>query len=253
MKKERRVDPIRSAAMKNVWKRKGFRKRMMVARKEMYSSLEWRDRCGVSNKGRAPWNKGETKETHPSILHMSKVREEEWRTNTELTDKRVSAIREVCATPEWKKKSGESHLGKPSWSAGKTKETHPSLAELSRRFRGRIPRWNGYVCYYEGQNGRVRMRSSWEVKFAEWCDGKGFEWEYEPAFFIVGKGDWDGETYTPDFYLPVIDCWIDIKGFYSNKNRRKIQAFINKFSDLHFWLLRKKHLRVLGVDLRKAA
>jgi hypothetical protein len=58
-------------------------------------------------------------------------------------------------------------------------------------------------CAYKG----IHMRSSWEVKLARKLDDLGFKWQYEPTTFKIGEG----LRYTPDFYLPEVQLYLEVK------------------------------------------
>jgi hypothetical protein len=52
-----------------------------------------------------------------------------------------------------------------------------------------------------------RFRSRLEARWAVWFDHLGLEWQYEPERFPVGDC-----TYLPDFWLPDLGCWAEVKG-----------------------------------------
>lgn len=56
---------------------------------------------------------------------------------------------------------------------------------------------------YNGYRFRSRLEARWAVFF----DTLGIKYEYEMEGY-----DLDGEWYLPDFWLPELDCWIEIKG-----------------------------------------
>jgi hypothetical protein len=56
---------------------------------------------------------------------------------------------------------------------------------------------------YAGCHFRSRLEARWAVFF----NHLGVEWRYEPEGF-----DLDGQWYLPDFYLPSIDTWYEVKG-----------------------------------------
>lgn len=56
---------------------------------------------------------------------------------------------------------------------------------------------------YKGYRFRSRLEARWAVFF----DALGLQWEYEPEGFETSAG-W----YLPDFWVPALDCWIEIKG-----------------------------------------
>ena len=56
-------------------------------------------------------------------------------------------------------------------------------------------------------NGR-RFRSRLEARWAVFYDALGIPYAYEPEGFDLDEAGW----YLPDFYLPTLDVWIEIKG-----------------------------------------
>lgn len=129
-----------------------------------------------------------------------------------------------------------------AWNKGLTKETDKRLMAVSRKLQGRVPDYDKMRAWYRGINGAIRMRSKWEVAYAQYLDRKGLQWKYEPKFFYIGKGDWNGETYVPDFYLLKSRYYVEVKGRLSPVNERKIAAFRQKFPCLKFRLLQAKEL-----------
>ena len=71
---------------------------------------------------------------------------------------------------------------------------------------------------YKGIQFRSRLEARWAVFF----DTLGIEWEYEPERYEIGmlwtdpnteELDYsDMETYLPDFWLPELKYWIEVKG-----------------------------------------
>ena len=57
--------------------------------------------------------------------------------------------------------------------------------------------------YYKGKWFRSRLEAKWAV----FMDELGVIWEYEPEGF---KNE-DGECYLPDFFLPILNCFLEIK------------------------------------------
>lgn len=75
-------------------------------------------------------------------------------------------------------------------------------------------------CPYAGPLGTINMRSKSETLFALHLDSLGVVWSYEPQRFDLG---WS--TYTPDFYLPDLDLWIEVKGQWTETSLRKFSEF----------------------------
>ena len=57
--------------------------------------------------------------------------------------------------------------------------------------------------YYNGYKFRSRLEARWAVFF----DAGGIRWEYEPE----GYKSEDGTLYLPDFYLPELDVYVEVK------------------------------------------
>jgi hypothetical protein len=72
---------------------------------------------------------------------------------------------------------------------------------------------------YAGQS----FDGSWEVELARWFDSEKIEWirnqESFPYFFEKDR------KYIPDFYLPQIDCYVEVKGWKTAKDDAKWSHF----------------------------
>ncbi len=75
------------------------------------------------------------------------------------------------------------------------------------------------IFYYN----TIKMRSSWEVSFAEYLDKNNVIWEYEPETFKLCNG----KRYIPDFFIPFLDIYIEIKPeyFLTKEVLEKLQLF----------------------------
>ena len=76
----------------------------------------------------------------------------------------------------------------------------------------------------------LRFAHATEAQLAELLDAFGVRWEYEPATFVITHGA-DGlptEAFTPDFYLPDFDLFLEIttlRPALAGAKRRKIRRF----------------------------
>lgn len=88
------------------------------------------------------------------------------------------------------------------------------------------------------------MRSSWEANYARYLNYKGIVWSYEQKTFIFNKYTKGSINYTPDFYLPESDEFIEVKGYFNSKDRTKIKRFRDnypeEFSKLKFLIQKKQ-------------
>jgi hypothetical protein len=69
------------------------------------------------------------------------------------------------------------------------------------------------------------MRSGWEANCARLFDYLKIEWVYEPRVFVFEKIKSGTLSYLPDFYLPGLDLWIEVKGQMIPTARTAIKRF----------------------------
>lgn len=89
----------------------------------------------------------------------------------------------------------------------------------------------------------IQMRSTWEVAYAKYLDRKEIKWQYESETFELSKGS----TYTPDFYLPETDTYVEIKGRWYKDAKKKFKLFQKKYYSINIILLTRKELRKLKI------
>jgi hypothetical protein len=63
------------------------------------------------------------------------------------------------------------------------------------------------ITAIETQYNGYRFRSRTEARWAVFFDALGMPYEYEREGFVL-----DGRPYLPDFWLPELGCWVEIKG-----------------------------------------
>lgn len=68
------------------------------------------------------------------------------------------------------------------------------------------------------------FRSSWEANVARYYNFIGVKWQYEIKEFMfpVKRGC---ISYKPDFYLPELDKWVEVKGYMDSKSKTKLNRF----------------------------
>jgi hypothetical protein len=67
---------------------------------------------------------------------------------------------------------------------------------------------NAIQTEYQGHLFRSRLEARWAVFF----DYLGIKWSYEPEGFEVGFGNDCLRRYLPDFFLPDLGVWVEVKG-----------------------------------------
>lgn len=70
-----------------------------------------------------------------------------------------------------------------------------------------MPRRGGVKRGIPTTHGGVRFRSKLEARWARLFDAIETPWQYEPRRFPLG----DRSSYTPDFYLPDVEFWLEVK------------------------------------------
>lgn len=65
------------------------------------------------------------------------------------------------------------------------------------------PAFRAINTRYKGYNFRSRLEARWAVFF----DHLGIRWDYEPEGFELGNG----LRYLPDFWLPDVGLWVEVK------------------------------------------
>lgn len=90
----------------------------------------------------------------------------------------------------------------------------------------------------------IYVRSSYEVRFIEYCNSVGEEWMYESKTFDLG-----GKTYTPDFYLPRRRLLIEVKGRWMGDAREKFEQFIKQYPRSWILPIERKTLKELELGI----
>jgi len=100
--------------------------------------------------------------------------------------------------------------------------TEETKLKLSNSHRGQFPsnatgKGIGSYC----KKGHW-VRSTWELFVADWLWDHDISYEYElERFWFCDK--W---SYLPDFYIPSLDLWIEVKGYMRPKNKIQIKLFL---------------------------
>lgn len=163
----------------------------------------------------------------------------------ELSPEHLANLRKANSGPltdEHRKNLSASLMGRKTWNKGLTKFTNASVMSNSLKQMGRIPDYNKYRAHYDGPKGKYLMRSKWEVAYAEWLDGQGIDWQYEPRWFNLG-----GSSYTPDFYLSAEDRYVEIKGRMTEENAKKLKLFAEHYPQISLTVLQRAELTAIGL------
>lgn len=129
---------------------------------------------------------------------------------------------------------------------GKSNGKHTSevINRLSAINSGKEPRWSGRVFMYDGPKGSLKMRSSYELIYANWMDTQKIDWTYEPKYLLS-----DGRTFSPDFQLSTGDI-IEVKGYWTSRGKDKWDHFCEDYPQLKKSVVTKDDLIKLGLKVR---
>lgn len=80
----------------------------------------------------------------------------------------------------------------------------------------------------------TRFAHNAEREFARLLDGYGIDWEYEPVTFVLEVDDEGRPTFgfTPDFYLPAWDLFIELTTMEQRLVTKK-NAKVRRLAELH--------------------
>lgn len=91
----------------------------------------------------------------------------------------------------------------------------------------------------------VNLHGTWELKYAEYLDENNIQWIRNKDSFTY-EFENVKRRYTPDFYLPDTDEYIEIKGYRTDKDLSKWDQFP---SDKKLKVLMKNELLSLGIKI----
>ena len=75
------------------------------------------------------------------------------------------------------------------------------------------------------------FRSAWEANYARYLNFSKVKWEFEPKTFYFKDIKRGCVYYTPDFYLPETDQWVEVKGWMDDKSKTKLKRFKKFFPE----------------------
>jgi hypothetical protein len=215
-----------SRAAKRQWKGRSNELQALASKggqafaKRMREDSEFRKRMSTMNSGENnPAKKPESRKA------ISDGKKRSWR-NQEVRERTITSLQE-----SWDK----------NWEERVNKVFTPEYSEnMSRLMKGRDPvgRPRGpRIVWYVGKQGRIAMRSKPEVQYAKMLDKAKVRWLYEYCTFVVGNRTW-----TPDFYLPERDLFVEVKGWLLAWVKRKIEMVMTHYSATRFVLIRSDRL-----------
>lgn len=95
------------------------------------------------------------------------------------------------------------------------------------------------------------VRSSWEADFARVLNLVEVKYEYEPKTFELNDDD-TGQVlhYTPDFYVPEINMFYEIKGWFHELDQKKVRLFQEQYPEYDFTLIHTTKFAELEMEYK---
>ena len=108
-------------------------------------------------------------------------------------------------------------------SNGGSKSCGCLMRELASK---RPQKYYGRFWYFIKDGIKIICRSSYEVLYANYLMENGIQFEYEAKTFRLT----DNTIYTPDFYLPDSDLYIELKGQWHGRQQEKVELFKKQYN-----------------------
>ncbi len=130
----------------------------------------------------------------------------------------------------------------PNYGKPRSKETREKISKSKKgQSSGRKNPMYGKLTHGKwGEYKGIKMRSSWEIKYAKYLDSQNIKWEYESKTFDLGE-----TTYTPDFYIPRTCIFVEVKGYWREDAIKKFDIFKKKYPNCIIDIVDKYRMKEL--------
>ena len=125
-----------------------------------------------------------------------------------------------------------------------TEEKREQLRQSMRRAVENNP--NSYTSSNRGRTKQIeyngiKFQGNWELEFYKWAEAAGLAPERPNEGF---KYEWNGiRTYFPDFYIPSMDLYVEVKGYETERDRAKWLQFPKKLR-----IIKEKEIKQIRQD-----
>jgi hypothetical protein len=187
---------------------------------------------------------------------------ESWK-NDSYREPREKHLRKMSKTEEAKSRGREFFIKKwqdPKWRKNtianlRSEKSRKNLSDAIRRkiltdedFRRNLLErkqkysWGDHCDYQRLDSSTVHLKSRGEKRFAQILDRLRIEWVYEKKGFRLLE---TGELYFPDFYMPELDLWVEIKYTIRERDLRKFRILARELKDINLIALGFSHINKL--------
>lgn len=164
-----------------------------------------------------------------------------------------------------------SHFTGQCWNKGLTKQNHTSIEQYAKAISLSLKGRSGHpvtletrkklsesrskflathsdhgLKWYEVQCGKntVNVQGTWEKRVAEWLNASNIRWTRESLRFAQHR------RYTPDFFLPEFNFYIEVKGFWRDRDVHKMYLVLDD-NNVDIRCVDKTNINDLSIDLPK--
>ena len=259
---------------KTRWETPGFREKLSEIEKETWSDPELRQQHSENLKEFYQTEKGqearrkrsETLSSEEGSEKLSKAQQERWsdpearkaqsrkltgrKRSPESVQKGLETRRRngtLARSQEAREKIGDKNRGlvRTEEHCEKMRQIH-AQPETKRKNREGQYEWmqniGSHRKDYHVASLDKCVRSSWEYVICNLLDRLGIEYKYEPENFPLSEGDF----YLPDFYIPSLDEYWEVKGPIGLASLHKAEKFQREYPDRRLVILSEPVFSSLG-------
>lgn len=173
-------------------------------------------------------------------FHESKKGKPSWNSGlTSKNDERVAKSRDTLLKRVESGQFMPNRKGIPLKASTKEKLSEARSKFLNERGNGgfRDIKWFKSIDSFGNE---CTLRGTWEVKVSEWLNHQGVMWTRK--HYIKYIDDNINRTYSPDFYIPNDDLIIEVKGYYSERDKRKMSLISEQYPQLKIKFIMKNEI-----------
>jgi len=143
-----------------------------------------------------------------------------------LADETRKKISDASKNQQWSDERRQQH----STRMKEIVEQHPESYTSANRGRTKQIEYDG-----------IKFQGQWELEFYKWAKSVGLSVERPITGF---EYEWNGiRTYFPDFYIPLMDLYVEVKGYETERDRAKWLQFPKKLC-----IIKEKEIKQIRQD-----
>lgn len=102
-----------------------------------------------------------------------------------------------------------------------------------------------HLAWYEYDIGdrKIKVQGTWEKKFADFLIEQGIKFDRISVLF---RGS---HRYTPDFYIPSLNIYVEVKGWMCEKDKYKMLVVLEEHPHLDIRVLDKRNIKNIPLEI----